>query len=331
MTSDSQELTMIQPVDHLEITVIVDNVTDSLSSNPSFVETEFAGAWRRGMKWFSGKCLCCAAHGLSCLITTRTKSKTSTLLFDTGPDEWVFERNIVRLGLDIGKVDAMMLSHGHWDHAAAIPRALQMITLADGGKRVPLHMHPDMFASRALKAPNGRFLPMEDIPSEQILRANGADLVITRGEQSVLSESFYISGEIPRSTPFERGMPGQHKLDANGQWVPDELIMDERFVAVHIANKGLFVFTACSHAGLINVLTHASDRFPGIPIYGVLGGFHLAGATESIIPDTIEALDKFNLSLIAAAHCTGWRAMSELVARFKDRVVPSAVGKRFLL
>jgi 7,8-dihydropterin-6-yl-methyl-4-(beta-D-ribofuranosyl)aminobenzene 5'-phosphate synthase len=59
---------------------------------------------------------------------------------------------------------------------------------------------------------------------------------------------------------------------------------------VHIANKGLFVFTACSHAGLINVLTHASNRFPDIPIYGVLGGFHLAGPTESIIPDPVEAL-----------------------------------------
>ena len=63
---------MIEPVDSLEITVVVDNVTDSLSSTPKLVETEFAGAWRRGMKWLGGKCLCCAAHGLSCLITVRT-------------------------------------------------------------------------------------------------------------------------------------------------------------------------------------------------------------------------------------------------------------------
>jgi 7,8-dihydropterin-6-yl-methyl-4-(beta-D-ribofuranosyl)aminobenzene 5'-phosphate synthase len=65
---------MIQPVETLEITVLVDNGTDSLSTNPGFVETEMAGAWRRGMKWLSGRCLCCAAHGLSCLITTRTPS-----------------------------------------------------------------------------------------------------------------------------------------------------------------------------------------------------------------------------------------------------------------
>src|SRR5262249_62083474 len=63
------------------------------------------------------------------------------------------------------------------------------------------------------------------------------------------------------------------------------------FVAVHLANKGLFVFTACSHAGLINVLTHAAERFPGIPLFGVLGGFHLAGPTEAIILETVDALE----------------------------------------
>jgi 7,8-dihydropterin-6-yl-methyl-4-(beta-D-ribofuranosyl)aminobenzene 5'-phosphate synthase len=268
---------------------------------------------------------------LSCLITARIGDTSHSLLFDTGPDEWVFERNIVRLGLDLGKVGAMVLSHGHWDHAAAMPRALQMITLANGGKPVPTYMHPEMFASRAVKNPQGRMMPMEDIPSQHVLAGNGAELIVTRDEQSVLSKSFYVSGEIPRVTRFEQGMPGQHRLGPDGKWELDELLVDERFVAVHIANKGLFVFTACSHAGLINVLTHAANRFPDLPIYGVLGGFHLSGATESIIPDTVEALGQFNLSLIAAAHCTGWRAVGALATRFKDRVVVSAVGKRFFL
>lgn len=322
---------MIQPIESLEITVLVDNGTDSLSTNPGFVETEMAGAWRRGMKLLSGRCLCCAAHGLSCLITTRTPSSHHTLLFDTGPDESVFERNVIRLGVDMGGVDAMMLSHGHWDHAAAMPRALQMMTLANGGRRVPTYMHPDMFASRAVKARDGRLMPMEDIPSAHVLVANGAELIIARNEQSVLSNTVFISGEIPRVTSFEKGMPGQHRLNAAGAWIPDELLVDERFVAVHVASKGLFVFTACSHAGLINVLTHAAERFPGIPLFGVLGGFHLAGSTEAIIPQTVDALKAFDLQLIAAAHCTGWRALGQLAQRFGDRVVASAVGKRFVL
>ena len=163
------------------------------------------------------------------------------------------------------------------------------------------------------------------------LASNGADLIIARNEQSVLSNTVPISGEIARVTSFEKGMPGQHRLDAAGEWTPDELLVDERFVAVRLANKGLFVFTACSHAGLINVLTHAAERFPGIPLFGVLGGFHLAGPTEAIIPETVDALEAFDLQLIAAAHCTGWRALGQLAQRFGDHVVASAVGQRLVL
>ncbi len=129
-------------------------------------------------------------------------------------------------------------------------------------------------------------------------------------------------------TPFETGLAGQHRRtdDGNG-WEPDPLIMDERFVAVAVAGKGLFVFTACSHAGVINVLTHAKASFPSLPLYGVLGGFHLSGANEKVIPQTVEAMQGFGLAVIAAAHCTGWRAVGALANAFGDAVVPSAVGK----
>lgn len=321
----------MKPVEQLEITVLVDNATDSLSSNPAFVETEFAFLRRNGMKWLSGKCLCCAAHGLSCLITARRGGEARTLLFDTGPDEWVFERNVTRLGVDLGAVGAMVLSHGHWDHGGAMPRALQMITQENGGKPVPVFMHPEMFALRATKAKDGSFQLMEKVPAVDVLSGNGGDVVVTRDEQSVLEDAFHISGEIPRVTPFERGMPGQHRQMPDGSWALDEMLPDERFVSVQVAGKGQVVFTACSHAGLINVLLAARARFPDVPLYGVVGGFHLSGATEAIIPETIAGLAEFDLKLIAAGHCTGWRAVSALAAAYGDAVVPSAVGKRYLL
>lgn len=64
-------------------------------------------------------------------------------------------------------------------------------------------------------------------------------------------------------------------------------------MAVNVAGKGPVVLTACSHAGLINVLTHARSRFPDVPLHAVLGGFHLRGSTEAIIPKTIQALAQF--------------------------------------
>jgi 7,8-dihydropterin-6-yl-methyl-4-(beta-D-ribofuranosyl)aminobenzene 5'-phosphate synthase len=283
------------------------------------------------MKWLSGRCLCCAAHGLSCLITAHCNGEARTLLFDTGPDDWVFERNATRLGAPLGSVEALVLSHGHWDHAGAMPRALQMITQQNGGRNVPVFMHPDMFALRATVAKEGGMALMEKVPSVDVLAGNGGDVVVTRDEQSVLGGAFHISGEIPRVTSFERGMPGQHRQTPDGSWVLDELLPDERFVSVHVAGKGQVVFTACSHAGLINVLLAARQRFPDVPLYGVVGGFHLSGQTEAIIPQTVSALAQFDLKLIAAGHCTGWRALNALATAYGDALVPSAVGKRYAI
>lgn len=316
--------------DRVEVLVLVDNVTDNLSSTPLFVENEWPRLWKRGLRALSGRCLCCAAHGLSCAITVWNGERARTLLFDTGPDEVVFERNVERLGFDIACVDGMVLSHGHWDHCGAMLRALQMIRSRNGGRDVPTYMHPDMYRTRAIKAADGSFRPFEDVPSAAQLAQHGAEVIHSAQPQFVLEDCVYISGEIPRVTSFEVGLPGQHRMTDDGSgWEPDPLIMDERFVAVAVRGKGLVVFTACSHAGVVNVLKHARSCFPDLPLYGVLGGFHLSGTNERVIPETVEAMRAFDLSVIAAAHCTGWRATGALASAFGDAVVPSAVGKLY--
>jgi 7,8-dihydropterin-6-yl-methyl-4-(beta-D-ribofuranosyl)aminobenzene 5'-phosphate synthase len=102
------------------------------------------------------------------------------------------------------------------------------------------------------------------------------------------------------------------------------------FVALNVAQKGLIVFTACSHAGVINVLKHAKACFPDLPLHAVIGGLHLVGSNEQIIGETIEAMREFDLAVIAAGHCTGWRAITALANTFgDDKLVPLAVGKTF--
>ena len=169
-------MTDLTAVDSVDIQILVDNVTDSLSSVPSFVETEFAGLGRRrGAAWvLGGGCLCCAAHGLSCLLTIRGGGKTHTVLFDTGPEDRTFEQNASRLGIDLGAVEAMVLSHGHWDHAGAMLRALQLVRDRNGGRDVPCYTHPDMFRSRAIKLADDSFRPMEDVPSVAALKPMAA-------------------------------------------------------------------------------------------------------------------------------------------------------------
>jgi 7,8-dihydropterin-6-yl-methyl-4-(beta-D-ribofuranosyl)aminobenzene 5'-phosphate synthase len=188
-----------------------------------------------------------------------------------------------------------------------------------------------MFRTRASKLPDGTMRLMEDVPSADALTSHGGRVVITTEPQRVAADTVYVSGEVPRVTRFERGLPGQHRRTLDGtDWELDEVMHDERFLAVHVAGKGLIVFTACSHAGVVNVLTHARACFPGVPLHAVVGGLHLAGANEAIIPETVSALHAFDLGIIAAGHCTGWRAMTALANAFGDsRLVPLSVGKRF--
>lgn len=326
-------MTNLVEVDSLDIQIVVDNVTDSLSSVPSFVETELAGLGRRrGPAWvLGGNCLCCAAHGLSCLLTLRAGGRTHSVLFDSGPEDGTFEQNVSRLGIDLGPLEAIVLSHGHWDHAGAMLRALQLALDRNGGRAVPCYVHPDMFRSRAAKLSDGSFRPMEDVPSPAALEAHGGRVVSMREATTAASDTVFVSGEIPRRSGFEIGLPGQHRRTADGSgWEPDELLIDERFIAVNVRGKGLVVLTACSHAGVVNVLSHARDCFPGVKLHAVLGGLHLSGQNERVIPQTVTALGGFGLDVIAAGHCTGWRAMAALGQAFGDEVLaPSAVGKRY--
>jgi 7,8-dihydropterin-6-yl-methyl-4-(beta-D-ribofuranosyl)aminobenzene 5'-phosphate synthase len=325
-------MTAFTAVDSVDIQIVVDNVTDSLSSVPSFVETEMAGLGRRrGAAWvLGGACLCCAAHGLSCLLTLKSGDRVRTVLFDTGPEDRTFEQNVSRLGVDLGPVEAMVLSHGHWDHGGAMLRALDLARDRNGGQDIVCYMHPDMFRSRAAKLPDGSLRPMEDVPSAADLEAHGGRVISTREAQPIAGGTAWVSGEIPRRSGFEVGLPGQHRrtLDGTG-WEPDELLMDERFLAVHVRGKGLVVLTACSHAGVVNVLAEARDRFPGVKLHAVLGGLHLSGLNERIIPQTVAALRDFDLDVVAAGHCTGWRAMTALANAFGEgKLAPLAVGKR---
>ena len=318
---------MLEPADKVEIRILVDNLTDGLSSNPSFVESEMASLGRRGIA-FSARCLCCAAHGLSCLVTVHRAGKSHTVLFDSGPEDYAFQRNVTRLGVDLGAVESMVLSHGHWDHAGAMLLALTMIRARNGARSVPFYAHPGMFVTRGLRLPSGVVRRMDDVPGVAELTDFGAEVVVTTEPRSLLDGSFYVSGEIPRVTSFERGLPGQVKCTADG-WEPDELLTDERWLAVNVRGKGLVVFSACSHAGIVNVCRHARATFPGIPIHAIMGGLHLSGANEAIIPETVGALREFGIKAIAAGHCTGWRAMTALANAFPDTLVPTAVGKQY--
>jgi len=315
-------------VDSVSVSVVVDNTTDMLSTRPPHVASELRVLMAAGMRELTGEGLCSAHHGLSLLVTARVGQQERTVLFDAGPDPYGLERNARRMGLDFGKIEAVILSHGHFDHSEGLLKAIELVRERNPQQSVPLHLHPGVFVRRAVRLPNGEMIPLQDVPSASALRDRGYVLVESDQQEEFLDGAFFLSGEIPRKS-FERGMANQVRLTPSGDWEPDPLVLDERFMVAHIRGKGLALFTGCSHAGIVNICSHARDLFPETPLYALVGGLHLVYPNEDLVDPTIVELKKFNFSVIVPGHCTGWRAVHALVRAFgEDRVDPLAVGTR---
>jgi 7,8-dihydropterin-6-yl-methyl-4-(beta-D-ribofuranosyl)aminobenzene 5'-phosphate synthase len=135
-----------------------------------------------------------------------------------------------------------------------------------------------------------------------------------------------ITGEVDRTTPFETGFRG-HEALREGSWQPDPLILDDQALVVRVRDRGLVILTGCGHAGIVNTVRYVR-RLTGIDeIAAVVGGFHLSGPMfEPIIEPTVQAFAELAPTLLAPAHCTGWKAVHRLAASFPDAFVMPTVG-----
>jgi 7,8-dihydropterin-6-yl-methyl-4-(beta-D-ribofuranosyl)aminobenzene 5'-phosphate synthase len=328
MAEASTRSPALKPIDSLVVDVITDDVSDAYVSKTLFAVSEFSNVVLAGAKVISGETLLCANLGLGLRLVSEAESVRHTLLFDTGPEGTIFMRNCANLGLRLGEVECIAVSHGHWDHMAALPQAVEAI-VKEGGQ-VAVHVNPGMFNERAVRLKSGQVVPVANVPSPTELEKLGARVINRPDAQLLLDDHFYYSGEIPRVTSFEKGRVDHlSRTGPAAPWEPDPLLMDERMLVVHVRDLGLIVFSACSHAGIVNVCTHTRNLFPDIPIYCVMGGLHLGGVMERIIPDTVEGLRPFRISHIITGHCTGWRALHALADAFGDAVSQSAVGTKY--
>ena len=335
-------------LDELDITVVVDNETDNLSSIDTGIPqlTETASLMRRipPTRQHDGHdCitvfdhLCVACHGLSVLAIGRIGERRRAVLFDVGPYGDVWVDNMERLGIDIAIIDTLFLSHWHWDHSGGFPVAVAAITDArrQAGLDAPvvIDLHPDRPDQRGVKTPSGTMVMLPEEPSFDAIREAGGRIELHDEPHHLADGLFLGSGTIVRTTSYETGLDGHHTF-RGADATADPLIMDERFLAAEVRGRGITVLSACSHAGIVNACLAARDHYPGTPVDLVLGGYHLAGAAmEQRIPATVGDLDELvQPRIVAPAHCTAWRAKAALAGRFAPgRYAPSSVGTRYLL
>jgi 7,8-dihydropterin-6-yl-methyl-4-(beta-D-ribofuranosyl)aminobenzene 5'-phosphate synthase len=316
-------------LDSLSVDVITDNVSDTYVSKTLFAVSEFSNILLGGAKVISGETLLAANLGYGLRLRSRAGSKEHVLLFDTGTEGAIFIRNCRNLALDLGEVEEIAITHGHWDHMGALPDAIDAIV--DKRDAVTVHVNPGMFNERGVLLKSGVVIPVANVPTPAEMAARGATVVNDGGERLLLDGHFYYSGEIPRVSSFETGRVDHLCRQGNQEeWQPDPFLMDERMVVVHVRDLGLIVFSACSHAGIVNVCMDVRRLFPDIPFHAVMGGLHLGGVMEHIIPDTVEALKPFDVRYIITGHCTGWRALHALADAFGERVSQSSVGTSYV-
>jgi len=266
-----------------------------------------------------------AEHGLSFLVTITVGGERRSVLLDTGSSVNGLTHNLRVLGVDASLIEAIVLSHGHFDHTTGLHGLAEHLQPLP-----PLVVHPDVWLRRRVNIPGKEPWELPVVMQEKIWTA-GFRIIETRGPCSLLDGGLLVTGEIERRTEFERGLFA-HEALRDGEWLPDPFLLDDRALVAHVRGKGLVVITGCSHAGVINTVQHARELTGVDRVYAVVGGFHLGGPLfEPIIPATVEALREFEPEVVAPVHCTGWRAIHALAASFPDAFVPGSVGTRYVL
>lgn len=329
LAGDAVDPIKLEPVDEVVVTTLMDNSYDGLLPHmgparrfglipsPVVPSTVMSGG--------QTKAGLVAEHGFSALVTTRRGDRSHTVLFDTGISPRGAAENLHRLGADHSAIEAVVLSHGHFDHAGGLEGFAHL-----PGLERPLVVHPLVWTRRRLAVPG---MPEMELPtlSKAALEAEGFEVIERRQRSLLLDRSVLITGEVDRTTDFEAGMPFHERL-GGGSWEPDPLILDDQALVVHVRDLGLVVITGCGHAGAVNIARYAM-RLTGVSrLHGMLGGFHLGGpAFEPIIDPTVAALSSMDPSLIVPGHCTGWKAQHRFAAALPEAFVPSAVGTQYVL
>jgi 7,8-dihydropterin-6-yl-methyl-4-(beta-D-ribofuranosyl)aminobenzene 5'-phosphate synthase len=311
----------LRTVDKIEVLTLMDNYVDQLlESSPVVTRPPRAKGGVMSKDTLVGE------HGLCLLVTVHEGREKHTVLFDTGHTGIGVLHNAAHLDVDLGRIEAIVMSHRHMDHTGSLGPILERL-----GRSIPLVIHPEAFIpSRYLLLPDGKKLRYPDTLNRKDLEQCGAKIVESRKPVPVAEGRILVTGEIERTMGFEKGLPNAY-TEHDGKLVKDP-VSDDQSLVIHLKGKGLVVISGCAHSGIINTLLY-SRKISGIDrIYAVLGGFHLSGPQfEPIVEETIDSLRKMNPKIFVPMHCTGWKAVHRFEETFPDAFVLNSVGSTITL
>jgi len=253
-----------------------------------------------------------AEHGLALAIELESR----LVLFDTGQG-MALEHNARLLEIPLASSDAVVLSHGHYDHTGGLGDVLRL-----AARRITVYAHPAAFQAKYARNTDDTVhdigMPLLD---ETKVRERAKELVWTN-RPTEICDGLFVTGEIPRATDFE-DTGGSFFLDEQCLQ-PDPLVDDQAMFFEAVA--GTVVLLGCAHAGVINTLRYIRQLTDNKPIHAVMGGMHLVNASPERLDRTVEALEQFEIDLLAPAHCTGIAATTRLWTALPGKCVSFAAG-----
>lgn len=273
----------------MKITVVVDNSVPISSPRP-----------------FLGE------HGYSLLLEVNARK----ILVDAGQSAAVVH-NLSLLGIHPNQLDAIVLSHGHYDHTGGLYHLLN-----SRNKPIPVYAHENIFQSRySTGGGRKRFIGIPYVKDE--LTTLGVDWHLS-SEPVEIVPNLLFSGQIPRLTDYEAGdaklVVCCDECDCQDQIIDDSSLYFS-------SSKGLVVIAGCSHSGLVNTVEYGLKLTGHQQLSGWIGGTHLGPVSHGQQIKTLDKINEYDPHFIAASHCTGFEMMAELYKRFGERFITGFVSR----
>lgn len=254
-----------------------------------------------------------AEHGLAYFIEIGGRR----LLFDTGQMD-ALAHNAAKLNLPLDQLDAIILSHGHFDHSGNLAQVLQK------SPRARLFLHPGALEEKFTFDNRMGKVRSIGMPAECVQAARARAPILTNSFTEICP-GCYLTGSVPRNTSFENA---ESNLFANCECTRTDPVMDDQSLFFN-CRDGLVVLLGCAHAGVVNTLAHIHDFTGGKRIQALIGGMHLINASPERIQETIETLRQLGVEGIVPLHCTGWEATLALWQALPGRCLKGYTGARF--
>jgi 7,8-dihydropterin-6-yl-methyl-4-(beta-D-ribofuranosyl)aminobenzene 5'-phosphate synthase len=301
--------------DAVRIWILADNYYDALRTDNEVVKRYRSSP---------GKSIH-AEHGLSYYVETAVDGETSSCMFDFGMDPCGAVNNARLLGIDTSKTEALILSHGHFDHWGGVEEILRQ----NMGRMKPsckFYVGEEAFLPRYSRRPGSQEAAGIGKLNQEKIEAYGIDIEEIKSPIQIIPGA-YCTGPITRVTEYE-SIPPSLLVERNYSIETDDF-RGELALFFLLKNKGLIVLSGCAHRGIVNTIRQA-QRISGVEkIHAIIGGFHLIHAKPEIVRNTIADIIAMRPQYVAPAHCTGFEAVVAFSQYMPSEFILNTAGTQY--